>query len=358
VSKATETVRNTRKGLEDLFGGDPNKPVAAGKRIESIVDDRFEPLRRLVTSPTPNGPAPIDDALKLFNEVYVYLTAVDTAVKGRTSPPPGDVAGKLKSDAGRLPEPVRTMVENLSQSGAAQAQVAERGNLSQDLRPVTEFCTRAIAGRYPFVQNSKRDVLPEDFGQMFGPGGLMDEFFQKRLATLVDTSTRPWRYKPVAERAAVNAASLAQFERAARIKDIFFRAGGRTPSMRLDFKPIEMDAGITQFILDVDGQLVKYAHGPVVPMAVQWPGPKGSNQVRVQVSPPSTTGSSGMAVDGPWALFRALDDGQLEAGDAPEKFFITFQVGSRRTRFEVTTNSVQHPIRLRELREFACPEGL
>ena len=358
VSKATETVRNTRKGLEDLFGGDPNKPVATGKRIESIVDDRFEPLRRLVTAAAPGAPAPIDDALKLFNEVYVYLTAVDTAVKARSSPPPGDVAGKLKSDAGRLPEPVRAMVENLSTAGAAQARVAERGNLSQDLRPVSEFCARAIAGRYPFVGSSKRDVLTEDFGQMFGPGGLMDDFFQKRLAALVDTSTRPWRYRPVAEQGAITPAALAQFERAARIKDIFFRSGGRTPALRLDFKPVEMDAGITQFILDVDGQLVKYAHGPVVPMAVQWPGPKGSNQVRVQVSPPSTTGSSGMAVDGPWALFRALDDGQLEAGDAPEKFFITFQIGARKTRFEVTTNSVQHPIRLKELREFQCPEGL
>jgi len=358
VSKATETVRNTRKGLEDLFGGDPNKPAAATRPIESIVDDHFEPLRRLVAAPAPGQSAPIDDALKLFNEVYVYLTAVDTAVRSRASPPPGDVAGKLKSDAGRLPEPVRSMVETLSQSGATQARAAERGNLSQDLRPVTEFCGRAIAGRYPFVPTSNRDVLPEDFGQMFGPGGLMDDFFQKRLAALVDTSTRPWRYKPVAEQGAITTQALAQFERAARIKDIFFRGAGRTPAMRLDFKPVEMDASITQFILDVDGQLVKYAHGPVVPMAVQWPGPKGSNQVRVQISPPAASGSSGLAVDGPWALFRTLDKAQLEPGDAPERFFITFNIDNRRARFEVTTNSVQHPIRLRELREFSCPEGL
>ena len=153
-------------------------------------------------------------------------------------------------------------------------------------------------------------------------------------------------------------ASLVQFERAARIRDIFFRAGGHGPAMRLDFKPVEMDANITQFILDVDGQIVKYSHGPVVPMAVQWPGPKGSNQVRVEISPPSASGPSGQTVDGPWALFRVMDDGQLEESDAPEKFFITFQVGARRARFEVTTNSVQHPIRLRELREFSCPEGL
>ncbi|MEJ8824765.1 type VI secretion system membrane subunit TssM [Variovorax humicola] len=359
VSKAADTVRNTRKGLEDLLGGDPNKPaLAPGKRIESIVDDHFEALRKFVTPAAPGGPAPVDDSIKVLNDVYVYLTAVDTAVKGRTSPPPGDAAGSIKVTASRMPEPVRSMVENLSQSGASQARAAEIGNLALDLKPVTDFCVRAIAGRYPFVQASKRDVLPDDFGAFFGPGGLMDDFFQKRLLALVDTSTKPWRYKPVADKPAVSAASLAQFERAARIKDIFFRAGGKGPSMRLDFKPVEMDASITQFVLDVDGQLVKYAHGPVVPMAVQWPGPKGSNTVRIEVSPPSASGPSGMAVDGPWALFRALDDGQLAAGDAPEKFFITFQIGARTARFEVTTNSVQHPIRLKELREFQCPEGL
>ncbi|MGB3069520.1 MAG: type VI secretion system membrane subunit TssM [Ottowia sp.] len=359
VSKAAETVRSTRQGLEQLFGAENQRQVPAGKSIESIVDDHFEPLRRLVTAPAQGQPAPLDDALKLFNEVYVYLNAVDTAVKARSSPPPGDVAGKLRSDAGRLPEPVRSMIENLSQAGAAQARVAERSNLSQDLKPVADFCAKAIAGRYPFSPTSTRDVLPEDLGQMFAPGGLMDDFFQKRLAALVDTSSRPWRYKPVAEQGAITTAALAQFERAARIREIFFRSGGRTPSIRLDFKPVEMDASITQFILDVDGQVVRYGHGPIVPMTIQWPGPKGSNQVRIQLNPPSPAGgASGMTTDGAWALFRVLDRSQLESGDAPEKFFVTFSVDGRKARFEVTTNSVQHPLRLREMREFSCPAGL
>ena len=358
VAKAAESVRSTRKSLEEMFGTDNTRGQAPGKRIESIVDDRFESLRRFAQAPAANQPAPLDDALKLFNDIYVYLTAVDAAVKSRSAPPPGDVAGRLKADAGRLPEPVRSMVENLSQAGAAQAQSAERGNLSQDLRPITEFCNRAVAGRYPLVASSTRDVLPEDFGQLFSPGGLMDDFFQKRLAPLVDTSSRPWKYKPVAGQGAVSASALAQFERAAKIRDVFFRGGGRTPSMRLDFRAVEMDASITQFILDVDGQLVKYAHGPVLPMAVQWPGPKSSNQVRVQISPPSASGTSGQVADGPWALFRLLDRAQLEGAGVPEKFFVTFNVDNRKTRFEVTTNSVQHPLRLRELQEFACPDGL
>ena len=93
-------------------------------------------------------------------------------------------------------------------------------------------------------------------------------------------------------------------------------------------------------------------------MTVQWPGPRNTNQVRVLIAPPTAGGTSGMLTDGPWALFKTLDRGQLAPGDAPEKFFITFQLDNRRARFEVTTNSVQHPLRLRELSEFACPEGL
>jgi type VI secretion system protein ImpL len=358
VNKATETVRNTRKTLEDLLGPDgAAKPVETGKRIESIVDDHFDTLRRQMTAPAPNQAAPIEETLKLFNDVYVYLTAVDTAAKSRAPMPPGDIAGKLKADAGRLPEPMRSMVENLSQSGAMQAQAAERGSLSQDLKPLADFCNRAVAGRYPLVPSSTRDALPEDFGQFFGPGGMMDDFFQKRLANLVDTSTKPWKYKPVAGQANVSAAALAQFERAARIREIFFR-GGKTPSIRLDFKVMEMDATITQFVLDVDGQLVKYAHGPVLPMAVQWPGTKGSNQVRIQLTPPSSSGASGQVADGPWALFRVMEKAQLENTGIPEKFLVTFNIENRRARFEVTTNSVQSPIRVRELQEFSCPEGL
>jgi type VI secretion system protein ImpL len=361
VGKAAETINTTRKGLEDLFGGDPQKaPMAGleGKRIESIVDDHFLGLRRLVEPAGPNLPAPLDGALKLFDEVYVYLNAVDTAVKSKSAAPLGDTAGKLKSEAGRLPEPVRSMIENLSQTGLQVARKAERSNLSEDLKPIAEFCNRAIVGRYPLVESASRDVLPDDFGQMFGPGGLMDDFFQKRLAGLVDTSSRPWRFKPVGEGASVTAQALSQFEKAARIKEIFFRSGGRSPSMRLDFKPVELDDSITQFILDVDGQIVKYAHGPIVPMTVQWPGPKGSNQVRLQISPPSASGPSGQTVDGPWALFRTLDKARLENSGLPEKFVVTFNVDNRKARFEVTANSVQHPIRLRELQSFACPGGL
>jgi type VI secretion system protein ImpL len=118
-----------------------------------------------------------------------------------------------------------------------------------------------------------------------------------------------------------------------------------------------MDASITQFILNVDGQLVKYSHGPLIPQTVQWPGPNGSLQVRLQVSPAGAGGGI-RPFEGPWALFRLFDRMRIDPTPQPEKFRVTFTVDDRRAVFEVVTSSVQNPFRLPELQRFRCPGRL
>ncbi len=208
------------------------------------------------------------------------------------------------------------------------------------------------------MRSSAQDVTQEDFSRLFSPGGLIDEFFQKNLAQYVDTSTKPWSFKKVGDASMGDSASLVQFQRAAAIRDVFFRGGGKGASLRLDFKPLEMDASINQFILDVDGQLVKYSHGPQVPQSVQWPGPKGSTQVRVQIQPPSSVGASGMVFDGPWAMFRMFDRLQVENTGLPERFKAVFNIEGRKATFEITASSVQNPFRFKELEQFQCPGRL
>ena len=118
-------------------------------------------------------------------------------------------------------------------------------------------------------------------------------------------------------------------------------------------KPVEVPG--TEFTLDVDGQLVRYAHGPQIPALVQWPGPRGTGVVRVMVQP---AGGTGMVNDGPWALFRLFERVKLQPGPSPEKFRATFEIDGRKAVFDVTASSVRNPFRLPELRSFACPNGL
>jgi type VI secretion system protein ImpL len=247
------------------------------------------------------------------------------------------------------------MLQNLSESSAKLAGGAVVANTRDAISSeVGDFCRKAIAGRYPLVRSSTRDATQDDFATLFASGGKMDQFFRTNLAPLVDTSTRPWSFKPMNDVPLGSSSALIQFQRADTIREVFFRGGG-TPALKLDFKPVEMDAAITQFILDVDGQLVKYAHGPQVPQSVQWPGPRGSTQVRVQIQPPGPSGLSGITTEGPWALFRMFDKVQLVQTSAPERFRAIFTVDGRKAEFEVTASSVQNPFRLRELEQFQCP---
>ena len=361
---ARDAVNRSREELLRLIGNNraPSaSPLPPGAKIESIVDDRFVALRNFVTTQGDKGPAPIDSAVSLIGEVYTQLNASDTAVKAGNVPPPSDVPNKVKAEAARLPEPARSLMNTLSVSGTRAALDGTRSNLGNALRAeVGDFCRQAISGRYPFDRNASRDVTTEDFARVFAPGGLFDAYFQKNLANFVNTNTKPWSFKSI-DGASMggDTATLAQFQNAAVIRDTFFRAGGNTPGLRLDFKPMEMDATITQFTLDIDGQVVKYAHGPQIPMTVQWPGPRGTGQVRLALQPVSTNGGlSGAVNEGPWALFKLFDRQLIEPAGSPERFKTTFTIDGRKAVFVVTASSVRNPFRLPELQNFSCPGRL
>ncbi|WP_232540158.1 type VI secretion system membrane subunit TssM [Azohydromonas aeria] len=355
--KANELITSVRQGIADSLGTGA-APADAPRLEVQLVDERFAALRQFVTAPE-GGKAPLDGALALIADLHLQLTAADLALKGGAAPPPSPLPAQAQAQAAGMPQPLRAMVETLAQGSAQISRIVLRQSLSQEVRSqVGEFCRQAVAGRYPVDRHAARDVTQADFAQLFGPGGKIDQLFQQKLAPYVDTSARPWRFRPVEGTAlGGDSGSLPQFQRAAAIRETFF-PGGAVPSLRLEFKPLEMDPTISQFTLDVDGQLVRYAHGPAIPTAVQWPGPRGSSQVRVHLVPPSAAGASGLVKEGPWALFRLFDSVRIDPGGAPERFRATFDIDGRRAVFEVTASSVRNPFRLAELAEFSCPAGL
>ncbi len=405
-------------GKAQQYAGKARQLIAGGpgdSLVKTLVDDQFEDIHRLA------GGA-IDGLIQQLNDFYQFLVAAKVALDAAQKPPAAESANKLRAEADRQPEPIRSMlkgqveggtrvvaelarareVEELRQQRERQAeefrlqrekqaeesrlqrekqaeegrlkrekqieearlerekQIAEirqtRERIDAELRAqIADFCLKAIGGRYPFVRASAQDVTPEDFARLFSPGGLLDGFFQKYLAAHVDTTTKPWRFRVLNMG---QSGALVEFQRAQVIRDVFFRSGGNTPSIQLEFKPLEMDASIQQFLLDVDGKLVRYAHGPQVPARVQFPGPSGRSQVRVSISPPPRSGSSGIKFEGPWALFRMFDGVQIEETNQFERFVAAISVEGRRAVFEILASSVRNPFRLPELSQFRCPTAL
>jgi type VI secretion system protein ImpL len=335
-----------------LADGGAAPAAGGGVAVEQMVDDHFAHYRRLVTG----SPAPIEETRKLFEELNLQLVAIDAAQKSKAPPPAGGGGGaKLKAAAGQQPDLIRGVLETLADAGERQGRNAERDLLTAELRPVTEFCQRAIANRYPFAANSRADVLPEDFGQLFGNGGMLDDFFQRRLQPLVDTGTATWSYKPLPDGTRPPApAALAEFQRAARIREVFFRGGGKAPGFRVDIRAGELADGLKELSLDIDGQHLVFTPGATA-HTVAWPSTRVASQIKLNTVPALATP---LVFEGPWALFRLFERFEVQPGAQPEKFSVLLNLEGRKARLDVTAASVFNPFRLREIAQFRCPGAM
>jgi type VI secretion system protein ImpL len=315
---------------------------------EQRVEERFKFLHDYVEG----SPAPIDEAIQAINAVYLALnnalnrlpgSGPDTALQSAVT--------QLKAVAGRAPASVGAQLTG----AAVKVEQIDKGEYSSNLNDafkaaVIPYCGPLLNNRYPIFADSGTDVTVDDFAKIFAPGGVLDGFFKANLMQNVDMSGIPWRAQGGLS---ISPGALEQFRMASRIRDALF-ASGSTPSARFEIVPIALDAGATQVLLEVDGQVVTYAHGPQVPVQMQWPG-TGPRQARLSFQPQGPDTS--IVMDGAWAFFRLIDRGVPASMDR-DRFQVTFTAGSHSATFEIRAGSVFNPFTLPELHKFRCPGRL
>ncbi len=234
-------------------------------------------------------------------------------------------------------------------------EVARR--LNEELNAqVAPLCEPAVAGRYPFEKSGTRDARFDELGLLFGPRGALDVYFETHLAGLVDTSGGRWRWRDEALAARPAAvASLRQFERAFLLRETFFAKGADDPHLVMTLTPVAMDPGAVSFQLEMDGQVMRYAHGPVVPVLMNWPGP-GSPSAAFSFEPELPLQLLGTKASGAWAFLRLIDKLHSEM-TSDRALLVEFQAASRVALIEIRFGN---PLALRAvtaLREFRCPDG-
>ena len=341
------------QGLLGATGGPEAKPPG------SEIDEHYKPLRDLMGS---GAGAPIDQVLKSLNDLQQQLAKMAAApISGAlpATPAGNDPALALRAEAARQPQPLSRWLTAMAGSGTALRSGSAKEQIAAAFNGAggpASLCTLAIAGRYPFERGSANDVPLDDFAKLFAPGGLLDGFFNTQLRPYVDMSARTWKPQPVdGVPAPVSPGDLAQFQRAAVIRDLFFVAGGTTPTVRFDITPVSLDAGARQVTLDLDGTEVSYAHGPPRSTQITWPGPNRMQNVRLVFDPPPAGEAGVLTASGPWAMFRLFDRGKLQQIGAAERYLLTFQIGERQVGFEIRAGSVLNPLAPGIVQEFRCP---
>lgn len=318
--------------------------------VEMLIDDQFGDLHRLFEG-TPAGYEQVNTVL---NDLYSQLAAVATAQQTKSAPPPAAGLAAVRVSAGVLPQAVRGAVDQLIEQAGEQSSAAERATLAMDLKPLQDVCFNTLSNRYPFQAGARADVLIDDFKRVFAPQGAMDQFFQSRLANWVDMGSNPWRFKPGMEGQGAKSGSLPQFQRAARIRDVFFAGGRTSPGFEFDMRLVQASPANDTFYLDNNGVLLMFSQQFDARHTVRWQPAGASGQVKFRASGlPETT------LQGHWALFRLFDLATIQPGDRPEQFRAVFTLeGGRRFEFEVLATSAFNPLRLSELRQFRCPGSI
>ena len=134
--------------------------------------------------------------------------------------------------------------------------------------------------------------------------------------------------------------SLAQFQRAAAIRDLFFPNGSPQPMVRFDLIPAEVGAGT----LEYGGAKIVSARGILPrPAALSWPA---ATPARLTI-----VGTQPLEDPGPWSLFRLI--GRAQAISAGDRITLQYGAGEQSARFDLRANP--NPFASPLLTEFRCP---
>ncbi|YCI82267.1 type VI secretion system membrane subunit TssM [Enterobacteriaceae bacterium] len=326
------------------------------KLVRSGVDEHFTALHEFVRGGgAAGGVTPLNRMIALLNEQYTMLVISKNAMANGDTPPVTEAGKKLLAEAQTWPDPFREMVEPLLSSAFSNVEI-QQVSLNNDAisSGIGEVCRTTLEGKYPFA-DSEKEVSLSAFTRFFAAGGLVDAYFTKNLAGKVDTSASPWRYKGTAQ-----SEGLEIFEQAAEIRAAFFQQEeGRKLSLDLSVTVPHLAPGLMQLTLAVDGEKFKYAHGPVTPFYVKWPGARpGIGLFAKPVSASTDEASvplSRLQINGAWALFRLHDRAVKVEPQPSDSELMTFSLDKRRVDLEITGLRYGDGSLLGLLQRFHCP---
>ena len=341
-------------GFVDQATGD------GGPRPGARIDEHFRQFHQYVAGD--NGEAPMEGLIDMLDQLYSELSGFGSGfgdedamtLLGREG---GDTLRRLQAEAARTPAPFDGWLEALAGSGQEVALRNLRTQLNQRYRSaVLPVCEELTAGRYPFEAGSGRDIAPSDFSRLFGPGGVMEAFFQENLAPLVDTSGQRWNWRSgEAAQLGIPRSVLDQFQRARLIRELFFRGNGEGPRTTFELTPRYLDARARQFRFAMGDQSLTYRHGPPLAERFAWPGDGGTT---TSVAFEDRGGQRpNREYAGGWAWLRAIEDAD-PAAESDTAYLANFDVDGYSARVLVQFDSARNPLRNADWRRFRCAGGL
>ncbi|MGL4320017.1 MAG: type VI secretion system membrane subunit TssM, partial [Paracoccaceae bacterium] len=300
------------------------------------------------------GQRPIDIVLADLEAIRgnLRLGASNPAQSAAVLP---QLLSNLTRQNSRLPKPVAALVTSAETDFRGEATDATLAEMNRALTNTITFqCRDNITAFFPF-SNTQRHVPPSEFGKFFGPGGDMDTYFNTYLANIVIRTENGMAYDPASDLAGkLSPATLAQFDRAEKIRRAFFGNGGNTPEVSISVTHVSSHPTIESAQIEINGTNALTAAGDP-PASMVWPGTGAS--ATLQIFPSLDRESNIQFREGPWSFVRLLRSAASGQSDGSVTR-ATFQIGGRPITYEFGFNAASNPFTMPELNDFSCPQSL
>lgn len=355
---ADEKFANERRRLERLLPAElspvgvalPGQEVSDAFRAfnDYVNEEEGLPLHRLL------------EALARLNDYFDTLAYADNqeraAFEASRDPEQGGAAIRNVAVAlSAAPPVIQRWFGSLTVNSDRVTAAAAGAHLNDVWRAeVLSFFDKAIKGRYPLDPNATEEVRIEDFAAFFGPGGILDRYFDNYLKPFIDTGRSRWVWR---RRVAMSPDTPALFQRAKRIQEAYFRGPGR-PQVGFTLKPYSAHRTVTRTLLELGGLSLSYQHGPADSKLLQWPS-EGGDVARLVCFLASRGTPVSVREEGEWAWFRLLDKyGRSEPRPAGNSLLITFEVQGIPSQYELRPQRVVNPFTYHDIRGFTLPSKL
>lgn len=329
--------------------------------IHKHLDNRFRSLRLFVLGAAGEDiqkndffqeqGVPLNNVLSLLRDQYTRFVVYNSMNGDNVFTPLGEEAAQLSAQVGTWPEPIRNIISPLLMRSFEKLQKrVVTQNVASIANGPGEICRAQFMGRYPFA-NSNDEVSLLDFERFFALGGTVDTWFKQNLEDKVDKSRSPWRYKGTKE-----TTGLAFFEQVEHIRNLFFPDKAHQKiSFNFDASVLYLSPSVREFVLNMDGNLLKDAHGPALMQHLSWPGRLQTNLINMSFRQDQAAALPDNVWHGQWALMRWLDDAVSIKNEGNDQMLMRWGEGDKSITLAIIGLSRDGKLPHEFLRNFRCP---
>lgn len=274
---------------QDRLIGDPNRDFvnALGELQQIMAQSQSRPPSDPDPTIEQNAQQAVDKGLEAVRQIAQRFNitgseGVDTEVRRLLESPFRSSMKLIALDA--------TKAGNDKVAGAAKALCTKLGPLED---------------KFPFNPQSGIDVASAQLSAIFAPQSGALFTFEQQLGKLVLFQGGHWIQNPEIPQPRLTPQTLAWLDRLTAISEAFFPNGVPIPALSYTATPLPIP-GAESVTLEVNGQTLTTTAGQTQSKTLVWPGPTGDDGVLVRVKEGANIPFA--SYDGPWGIFRMLND--------------------------------------------------